>query len=163
MRGVLSGALLILTRRPMTRVSGSDLRRRAIGQALEIRVMWIDRPGEVGPTYSVFAGRQELVRVDLFDEGAHQHPVFALLFSSGASGGRQLIHAPTLQERMEFGADELSRNLAFNVGSHPSATVRRITWSEGDLHAAADWLTAQLRDLVDTHGGSGSSEAGVGQ
>jgi hypothetical protein len=150
-RGALLVALKIRERTPATRVGASDRRTRPIGDRLELRVLWIDRPGQVGPSYSVFAAQHELVRVDLLDDGAHFHPAYSLLLASNSSDCRSRVAGDTRAERIANGVADFRYNLAYATGTHPSPRVRSIAVSDAELDAAALWLDEQLQELVRTH------------
>jgi hypothetical protein len=148
------GALWAVERRPARREGSSDLRVAPVNCEIELRVRWIDRPGEgeVGPTWSAFGGRHEVVRVDLFPGVAHAHPLMGLALASNVAAHRYVLPGDTLERAVQSGLDECRRHLAFHVAGHPSRRLRRAVPTEDEVTTATAWLEAQLTDLVERHG-----------
>lgn len=132
---------------PSPRVSMSDIRRVPISDDVWAVVGWIDRPGEVGPTCSVFSDGIEVLRCDLFEHGPHIHPLFAA--TQGAGLGTMRWQPPSVE------TDELihwvRREVAVNLGVHLRAAAaprHRTEPSADDLQLAADRIADELRRLV---------------
>jgi hypothetical protein len=142
------GALRVVERRPANRSGASEPRVVAVNDDIEVRVRWIDRPGEVGPTWSAFGGRHEIVRVDLFPGSAHVHPLMGLTLASNVAGHRYRLRGDTFDECIATGVDECRRHLAYHVAGHPSRRLRRATPTDEQVARAADWLESELADLV---------------
>lgn len=146
------GALRAVERRPAERVGSSDLRVMAVNDEVELRVRWIDRPGEVGPTWSAFGGRHEIVRVDMFPGVAHAHPMMGLALANGVASLRYSLPGDTLDEAIASGVAECRAHLSFHVGSHPSRRLRRAVPTGEQVAVASTWLETQLGELVERHG-----------
>jgi hypothetical protein len=130
------------------RVSARDHRHRPLEEELRIAAYWIERPGEVGPAVSVFWRDQEVMRLDLFDEGAHIHYGLAqALVRPGAGSARIYLPPISIEERAERARFELRHNLEWCLRTHPSLPARRVDLDRLDLDGAADWLRAQVLDL----------------
>jgi hypothetical protein len=153
-RGLSAAAwvvLLGLERRPLPRIGATDRRVFQVNEHVQVRVMWIDRPGEVGPSWSAFGGRHELVRVDMFLGAAHMHPMMGILLAFNAAGERWFFAAGTLEESAAAGVDECRRNLGFHVACHPWRRLRRAVPSQAQQVAAAEWLSGEVADLIARH------------
>lgn len=145
--------LLGIEFRPAPRIRSSDRRVLKVNEQVELRVMWIDRPdkGEVGPSWSAFGGRHELVRVDMFPGCAHLHPAMGILLASNVAGHRWKIPGDTFAEVAALGVDECRRNLGFHVACHPRKRLRRSVPTAAQQLAAVQWLDTEVADLIARH------------
>jgi hypothetical protein len=122
-----------------------------VNDRVELRMMWINRPGEVGPTWSAFAGRHELVRVDMFLGCAHMHPAMGFLLASNAASVRWTLPGDSLEEIAAVGVDECRRNLGSRVACHPWRQLRQAVPSAMQQVAAAEWLSGEVTDWIASH------------
>ncbi|MEM9515321.1 MAG: hypothetical protein AAGA42_10745 [Actinomycetota bacterium] len=146
-----SCSVLLSSRSPAKRVGSRDVARRLIDTNgpldLSLVVRWIDRPGEIGPSWSVFAERYELVRIDLFDDNPHAHFNYGLLIANGATNRcRWHLHdVEDAEDRIRWSGRELRSNLRVQLVSHPLRRVRRVEPSADQIERAAAWLESDLR------------------
>lgn len=140
-------------RRPRPRVGLTDLRTRPVNDLVELRVGWIDRSGEVGPTWSAFAGCHEVVRVDMFmfPGVAHVHPLMGAAMATGVAGNRYTVPGVDLDEAVASGLTECREHLAYHVAGHLWRRLRRNVPSDTEVSAASAWLASELGDLVRRH------------
>ncbi|MEM8620410.1 MAG: hypothetical protein AAGF73_11895 [Actinomycetota bacterium] len=147
-------ALRIKSRHPAPRVGTSDVRRLQVGLYGSIDVSlvacWIDRPHEVGPSWSLFADQYEVLRSDLFAELAHIHPVMAL--TNGANLVGRLFVSGDAVELRERSVWEIRHNARTHLRTHPLSKYRALKIPQPDLEHAAAWLDRELEDLVAVHG-----------
>ncbi|TDT17852.1 hypothetical protein BDK89_3465 [Ilumatobacter fluminis] len=125
----------------------SDLRRVAIADDVWAVVGWIDRPGEVGPTCSVFADDIEVLRCDLFEHGPHIHPLFAATHGADLGTMRWQPPTPAIGDLIDWVRREVAVNLDVHLRAVPDA-CRRPEPSEDQRRRAADRIADELREVV---------------
>lgn len=115
--------------------------------------MWIDRLGELGPTFSVFTGAIEAFRADLFEANPHAHPIFATAIPLGRAGQRYALPERSVEQHIDWLCWELENNLGYHLAFHPlHADPRDLEPTAAQLERGVEWTRRQLTDLVAAHG-----------
>ncbi|CRI65720.1 hypothetical protein THIOKS12450012 [Thiocapsa sp. KS1] len=129
------------------RVAVTDLRAFPMGSDVELTVYWLDRPGVLGPSASVYWQGQELLRMDLHEANPHVHYGLAQARLWRAGGERIYLPETPIEARAEFAAYQINRNLAWCFANHPDQRAKRSLPDHAVLQEAALWLHERILDL----------------
>lgn len=137
-----------------TQPNVGDLAVMAIPGGLRLEVYWLGPPAGPGPSASVYAGDDEVMRLDCFGGGrGHMHLNMKQARLAPGGGAARLAFGPgDVEDDIDRAAFELRTNLGYALKLNRRARVRAMAPHPKDLAAAAEWMRAGLLGLVEKHG-----------
>ncbi|UHD14922.1 hypothetical protein [Thiocapsa bogorovii] len=123
------------------------MRTYPMGPRVELTVYWLDRPGVLGPSASVYWKNQELLRLDLHEASPHVHYGMAQSRLWHAGGERIYLPETPIETRAGFAAYQINRNLAWCFANHPDPQVSVDLPDHAVLQEAAAWLNECILEL----------------
>lgn len=129
------------------RVAVTDLRAFPMGTDVELTVYWLDRPGVLGPSASLYWKGQELLRMDLHEANPHVHYGLAQARLWRAGGERIYLPETSIEARAVFAAYQINHNLAWCFANHPDHRAKQGLPDRAVLQEASSWLHERILEL----------------
>ena len=112
-----------------------DVRRLVINEKLELHVFWKVLTRGRGPSFSLFACGDEILRLDCFGAGeGHYHAQFYCPETPTRS--RLFFFEQTASEQVKRSVFEINSNLDYYLQRHPRKCVRQLQIDADILHDA---------------------------
>jgi hypothetical protein len=137
-----------LSARGWPRADTEDAVSVAVPDPYRLEAYWLRINGQEGPSFSLFLGDDEILRVDCLPEDPHVHYGLAESRKWRPVEDRVYVTPGGYDELIDRAVFELAHNVGFCTGLHRERAVRRTPVDDAPFQVAADEVGRHLRALV---------------